>query len=279
VTAHPWVISATQWTTRAVDTADAMERIAGAGYDAIELAATPGADGNALALAARNAGISVSSLCAVYSLDRDCAAHDDLPRAAARDYLRECLELADTVAAPVIVVVPTYRVAHVYDRAAELERAAETIATALHGVPDEGPKLALEPLNRYETHLLTTLDQAEELRAMIDSPRVGLMADLFHMRIEEDSTEAALQRHARRIVHVHLADNQRRHPGSGELDLRAALRVLHTQGYDGALAMEFLPADAASLAAGLQHVRRIVADDLSTNPFGGTHAASDARTG
>jgi D-psicose/D-tagatose/L-ribulose 3-epimerase len=253
-----WPISATQWTTRETDPARAIERIAAAGYDAIELAADPAVDGPALARAVQDAGLKVSSLCAMYSLERDCAAADPALRAAAGEYVRDCLELADAVGAPVVVVVPSYRVEWEYDRPAELDRAAETLASVAAEISPGGPTLALEALNRYEAHLLKNLDEAEELRAMIDHPRVGLMADVFHMNIEEDSIAGALRKHADQIVHVHLADNQRRHPGSGELDFAAAFAALHEGGYAGALAMEFLPATDAALAAGLVHVRELL---------------------
>jgi sugar phosphate isomerase/epimerase len=115
--------------------------------------------------------------------------------------------------------------------------------------------IALEALNRYETHLLRTLADAEGLRRLIDSPRVQLMADVFHMNIEEDSLPAALRAHAEHIVHVHLADSQRREPGSGHLDFDPVFEVLGDTGYSGAFAMEFLPASDAAIAAGREWVQ------------------------
>jgi sugar phosphate isomerase/epimerase len=141
----------------------------------------------------------------------------------------------------------------------ELGWAAETIAAAAETIPAGGPVLALEALNRYETHLIRTLDDAEELRAAIGHPQVRLMADLFHMQLEEDDTPAALRAHAGEIAHVHLADSQRREPGSGQLDLAGALAALATEGYGGALAMEFLPATDAALRAGREHVEGLLA--------------------
>ena len=115
--------------------------------------------------------------------------------------------------------------------------------------------IALEALNRYETHLLRTLDDADELRRLIDSPHVRLMADVFHMNIEEDSIAAALRAHAEHIVHVHLADSQRREPGSGHLDFAAVFEALADNGYTGPLAMEFLPATDAAIRAGREWVQ------------------------
>ena len=252
-----WPVSCTEWVLREPEPARAIERVAAAGYDAVELAGNPAADAGALRAAVDAAGLEVSSLCAVYSLERDCAHADPALRRAAREYLAGCVELALAVGAATIVVVPTYRVDPDADRAAELGRAAETIAAAADGIPPDGPTLALEPLNRYETHLLRTLADAEELRAAIDHPKVGILADLFHMHIEEDAIAPALRAHAGRIVHVHLADSQRRAPGSGHLDFGAAFAALRDEGYAGALAMEFLPATDAALREGLAHVRAL----------------------
>ena len=118
-----------------------------------------------------------------------------------------------------------------------------------------GPCVALEALNRYETHLLRTLADADELRRMIDSPSVQLMADVFHMNIEEDSIAASVRAHAGHIVHVHLADSQRREPGSGHLDFAAVFEALADNGYAGALTMEFVPATDAAMTAGREWVQ------------------------
>jgi sugar phosphate isomerase/epimerase len=115
--------------------------------------------------------------------------------------------------------------------------------------------IALEALNRYETHLLKTLADADQLRRLIELPNVQLMADVFHMNIEEDSVAGALGAHIEHIVHVHLADNQRREPGSGQLDFASVFEVLAGHEYDGALAMEFLPATDEAIRAGREWVQ------------------------
>jgi sugar phosphate isomerase/epimerase len=231
-------------------TVRAIERVAAAGYRAIELSAQSSAASAAVRSALAGHDLDVVSLCSVYSLDRDCAHPDARLRRAARDYIRESLELAEELGAQVLVVVPTYRVEEDVDREAELGRAAETIAAAVDGLPADGPVVALEALNRYETHLLNTLADADALRRRIDSPRVSIMADVFHMNIEEDSLLDALRRYSPTLAHVHLADNQRRPPGTGSLDCPAIADAL--AGYSGSFALEFdVAGDADLLAARL----------------------------
>jgi sugar phosphate isomerase/epimerase len=102
-----------------------------------------------------------------------------------------------------------------------------------------------------------TLNEVDELRVLTGSSQVALMADVFHMNIEEDSLTSPLRAHAGQLRHVHLADNQRRAPGTGSLDLAAVLGALDDVGYAGALALEFLPATDAALRRSLDHLHTL----------------------
>ncbi len=246
-------LSISEWTLEAATTAEAIGRVAAAGYRAIELAAVPELDVRAAAERLAAHGLTVSSMCWIglgYP-ERDCAHESERVRRQAGDYLRSCLEQVSALGAKALVLVPTFRtVPDQTGREAELERTAQTIAGAAQEIAADGPLIALEALNRYETHLLKTLADADELRRLIDLPNVQLMADVFHMNIEEDSIAAALRAHAEHIVHVHLADSQRREPGSGHLDFAAVFDALADAKYVGALTMEFLPATDAAMRAG-----------------------------
>jgi len=102
----------------------------------------------------------------------------------------------------------------------------------------EGVTLLLEPLNRYEDHMVNRLDQAADLiRATgLDSIRIGI--DSHHMNIEESDPVAAILANADYIGHAQVADSNRFQPGAGHLDWPAWLGALHTIGYDGYLAAE-----------------------------------------
>jgi sugar phosphate isomerase/epimerase len=102
----------------------------------------------------------------------------------------------------------------------------------------EGVTLFLEPLNRYEDHMVNRLEQAAELiRATgLDSVRIGI--DSYHMNIEETDPAAASLAHADVVGHAQVSDSNRFQPGAGHLDWPAWLGALHTIGYDGHLALE-----------------------------------------
>jgi D-psicose/D-tagatose/L-ribulose 3-epimerase len=252
-------LSVSEWTLEAASTAEAIDRVAAAGYPAIEIAAVPELDVRAARERLDACGLTVSSMCWIglgYP-DRDCAHESERVRRQAGDYLRLCLEQAHALNADTLVLVPTFRTEPPdrTGRDAELDRAARTIIGAIEGISADGVVIALEALNRYETHLLRTLADADELRQRIGSPNVRLMADVFHMNIEEDSIAASLRAHADHIVHVHLADSQRREPGSGHLDFDAVFEALADNAYTRTLAMEFLPATDAAIRAGREWVQ------------------------
>ncbi|MFD6293434.1 TIM barrel protein [Streptomyces sp. NPDC060235] len=102
----------------------------------------------------------------------------------------------------------------------------------------EGVTLFLEPLNRYEDHMVNRLEQAADLiRATgLDSVKIGI--DSYHMNIEEEDPAAAILAHAEWIGHAQVSDSNRFQPGAGHLDWPAWLGALHTIGYDGYLAAE-----------------------------------------
>lgn len=250
-----WSISVSEWTLRDENFERCVERVARLGYDGLELAGRPERKTSALAAALGAAGLSVDSVCSAFAEDRDYAHPDPARRNATRDYLRAVLEQAGELGARVVIVVPTYRPQPILSRRDELAYAAETIQLAAEDVSGSGPAVALEPLNQYETHLIRTLGDAEELRAMIDLPNVRLMGDVFHMNIEEREPVAVLASYGAALAHVHLADSGRREPGTGHIDFAATGRALLASGYRGSLAMEFLPWSDEAGASGLAHIR------------------------
>lgn len=102
----------------------------------------------------------------------------------------------------------------------------------------EGVVLALEPLNRYEDHMVNRLEQAVELITAVGLPSVKVLADTYHMNIEEDEPTSALVMAAAHLGHVQVSDSNRFQPGAGHLDWAALLGTLDAIGYDGHLAVE-----------------------------------------
>ena len=102
----------------------------------------------------------------------------------------------------------------------------------------EGVRVYLEPLNRYEDHMVNSLAQAVELGHEVGLDSVKVMGDLFHMNLEEDDPPASIRAAGGHLRHVHLADSNRAHPGTGHVDFAGALAALRDIGFDGYMALE-----------------------------------------
>ncbi|HET7087825.1 MAG TPA: sugar phosphate isomerase/epimerase [Anaerolineae bacterium] len=169
---------------------------------------------------------------------------DPAERERALAELREAIALAGRIAAAGVVFVPHFFGPLLPDLspfmdAVGLERAL--LAAQLERLTEDaeraGVQLWVEPVNRYETHLLIRLQDAASLVAPL-SPRLGIVADLFHMALDEPDIPAAFRDHGPHIGHVHLADSNRRLPGQGATDFKAALAALDAIGYSGWMAFE-----------------------------------------
>lgn len=101
-----------------------------------------------------------------------------------------------------------------------------------------GGVLLLEPLNRYEDYMVNTLADAASLIREIGLPTVRLMADTFHMNVEEADPADSLRRHADVLGHVQVADSNRLEPGAGHYDWKSTIAALEEIGFEGWLVME-----------------------------------------
>ena len=120
------------------------------------------------------------------------------------------------------------------DREVLLEGLAELAEHAEQG----GAVLLFEPLNRYEDHMVNTVAQAAELIAAAGSPAVRILADTYHMNIEEDDPCAALRSVADVLGAVHLSDSNRHQPGTGHVPFAAMVGTLAEIGFTGVLSVE-----------------------------------------
>src|SRR4051812_47407756 len=101
-----------------------------------------------------------------------------------------------------------------------------------------GSQLFLEPLNRYEDYLVNILADAVSIVEEVGSPGVAVIADTYHMSIEEADCATSIESVGGHLGHVQLGDSNRLEPGAGHYDWPATLAALDRIGYDGWLAME-----------------------------------------
>jgi len=185
----------------------------------------------------------VASVCAVMAPGRDLTSDDPATIATTQQYLRGCISAAAGIGARVVagpMYAPTGMTGSLSAR--ERARQIERIATSLHPIADEaqdaGVRLAIEPLNRFETSLFNTVAQTMELVERMDHPAVGLLLDTFHMNIEERDIPGAIRTAGRSLFHFHACGNDRGAPGDDGIDWPGIRNALAEIEYDGALSIE-----------------------------------------
>ncbi|MQM27554.1 sugar phosphate isomerase/epimerase family protein [Glycomyces albidus] len=169
--------------------------------------------------------------------------------AATQDYLRRVVDAAAAVGSPVIAG-PAYasvgRTWRIDDRAAAYRELRANLRPVAEYAAAKGVTVAVEPLNRYETSLVNTVDQALEALDGVDGAAIAL--DVYHMNIEETDIPAAIARAAGRIAHVQVSANDRGAPGNDHLDWPAIVRALDAADYAGPLVIESFTAHNATIA-------------------------------
>lgn len=229
------------------DLADACYTLGRLGYDAVELAVRDPAAVSVASL--REIGLPVVALGtgqAYLAEGLSLSSADEEVRRGAVNRLRAHVRLAADVGALVIVGLVRGRAGS--DPRAR-ERLLESLRESARGAEAAGVRLALEPINRYETDLLPTVDAALDLADAVASDALGIVADTFHMNIEEQNPFAAVRRAGDRLWHLHLADTNRLAPGWGHLDLVRLFDTLREIGYQGAISAEVRPEPSFEAAA------------------------------
>ena len=188
-------------------------------------------------------GLNCHSLCGIFNENRDLTANGKEGEKAVK-YLIDSIDFATVVGAKIIIAVPSPVGRTTKPEGKSIEELTENAVANLRQAADyaqkKGVKIAIEAINRYETYFINTLSKALDLVKKVDHPAVGVMADLFHMNIEEGSLTDSLYMIRDYLLHVHIADNTREAAGMGHTDFKEVIRVLKNIGYEGSLTMEFM---------------------------------------
>ena len=170
-------------------------------------------------------------------------------RRKAVDFVREIIDFGAACNAPAIVGSMQGRWGGELDRPAALELLAAALNELGAYAGEKGTALIYEPLNRYETNLVNTVADGAALLRALDGDNVKLLADLFHMNIEEADIAAAIRAGGGSIGHVHFVDSNRRAAGMGHLDFGPVAAALEEIGYDGYASAEAFPLPNPQAAA------------------------------
>ena len=133
-------------------------------------------------------------------------------------------------------------------RAATIVRVAENLRPVAEYAAGHEVRLAIEPLNRYETSLVNLLEQAVEIADAVGGPGIGVAADTFHMNIEEKDMGAALRDAGPWLAHVQVCGNDRGAPGDDHIDWPVIADALGQAGYHGHICIESFTSENRTIA-------------------------------
>nr|WP_245283042.1 sugar phosphate isomerase/epimerase family protein [Aureimonas altamirensis] len=226
-----------------------FDKMKSLGYDFVELLVPePGElDPAETSRALKDAGLGVV-LAARVNLQRNLCSDDASARAAGVDYLRYATDVAAAMGStivggpltgnPLVFAGRPPQPVSEDQRKARKDHAVKGLRAAGEHAAKAGVMLAVEPLNRFESDVLCTTQQAIELLDAVNHPAVALMLDTFHMHMEEASIAEAILLAGPRICHFQANENHRGFPGTGATDWVSVCRALREVGYAGPVSLE-----------------------------------------
>jgi sugar phosphate isomerase/epimerase len=214
-----------------------IAKIAGWGYDGVELAIRDPKllDPDELARVVTSHGLRVPAIGTGQAWNDEGLSYTD------PDAAKSHIPLAARVGATIIIGLLRGMVKPGVDHAQAMDWLIEALQECCAAARPHGVRIALEPLNRYETSLIARVSEGLDLIAQIGADNMGLLLDTYHMNIEEPIIEDSIRAAGDRIFHFHVADSNRWYPGAGHLDFRSILDALLETDYQGYVSGEFMP--------------------------------------
>ena len=226
--------------------ADSVHKAKELGFDAVEIFA-PGPD--AVDRSELKSLLDQTGLkCAAVGTGAGMVIHqlsltdtDDSRRDAAIKFVEGMIEFGGEFSAPAIIGSMQGRWNADLPKDSALARLADALKTLGSSAKKYGVPLIYEPLNRYETNLCNTMSDGTKLIEEHSIDNVVLLADLFHMNIEETSIAQGLLDGGKHIGHVHFVDSNRRPAGNGHMNYEPIVAALGEINYAGYASAEAFP--------------------------------------
>jgi D-psicose/D-tagatose/L-ribulose 3-epimerase len=192
-------------------------------------------------------------VCGAFGPGRDLTHDDPAVHAATFDYIIQCLDLCNAwgakfFAGPMYSAVGKARMVSPEQRKIEWQRAVTNVGKVCGLAQERGLKVALEPLNRFESDLVNTADDVMRLVGDVNHAAAGVLLDGFHMAIEERDIEKAITTAGSKLIHVQVSENYRGIPGTGQTPWQAFREGLQNIGYQGIVSIESFTPEIKELA-------------------------------
>jgi len=208
-----------------------------------------------------NLELPVISTGRVFAEEKICFTHsDERIHRRAVERVKEIVELAANFGANVNIGRVRGGMPKNEDKTKAKERFLYAIRECADFAKKFGTEILLEPVNRYETNFINSVEEAIIILDEINRENVKIMPDIYHMNIEDASIVSSLEKARNKISYIHFADSNRLAPGQGHIDFKSIVNTLKKIGYDGFVTVEILaqpdPDTAAKMA--IDYLRRII---------------------
>jgi len=206
-------------------------------------------------------GLICTSVCACFPPARDLRGTAAQQRTTIT-YLERLVDIAGVLGTD-IVMGPLYSATGRAEAvpAAEYKKQWHTVRGHLKTICKyaelRGKIICLEPLNRFETDFLNTVDQGLQMIADVKSPALKLLLDTFHMNIEEKDPVAAIRRAGKFVGHFHASASDRGTPGNDHVHWHGVAQALRDIHYQGAVVIESFTPDVKVIARAAAIWRKI----------------------
>ena len=227
------------------------------GYDGVEIPIFDNSDPSSFARIGqvlKDNGLECTAVTVLPDEAHNAISPDPANRQGAIDHIKKVIDCArqagvQTLCGPYYQVLGQFT--GKFPTETELEHAAEVHRAIAPHAEAAGIRCGIEALNRFESHLLNTMEQAASYVKRVNHPAFGTMFDTFHANIEEKDPIGAIETvHASgKLYHVHISENDRGTPGRGHAPCREAIRKLKALGYNGWLTIEAFGGSLPDLAA------------------------------
>ncbi|AMV39266.1 sugar phosphate isomerase/epimerase family protein [Planctomyces sp. SH-PL62] len=255
------------WTDHVTEAQDrVLESIKEIGFDAVEVPIFNTEDLAAyerLGGRLKSLGLSATAVTVMGSTDINPISADAKSRDAAVAYLDRVLECGQHFGCEILCGPIHSTIGHFSGTGPteeEFKRGVDTMQKVAEKAQARGIRIAVEYLNRFENYFLTTGKQAEALVRAVDHPSFRMMYDSFHAHIEEKDQAAAIRSAAEETIHVHVSENDRGTPGTGQVAWGSFFEGLEQSNYDGYLTIEAFGQALPALAAATRVWRPLFSD-------------------
>jgi D-psicose/D-tagatose/L-ribulose 3-epimerase len=204
------------------------------------------------------------------TLGTDITSSDEATRKRGIDYLKNAAKLFSELGASLVTGVTYAAWGKIVGRGRTKEEWAHSVQSlkeACLSIRNYKMAIGLEPVNRFETYLLNTADDAIKLAKEVGEPNVGVHLDTFHMNIEEKNYYAPIVKTGELLCHMHCCENDRGTAGTGSVNWDEVFKGLADISYDKWITLESFTPEIKSVAASTAMWRQIApsADALAAD--------------